>query len=576
MKSTRIHSLKLFSLLCLFNLLCLSPQYSTPAFSQEDPAPETALQEPTEEQIKQREQETEAREALTTLNQLLKTSQTQKQSIKKLKAELRAAKEDVTKKEIEAALKIETTKEEQINEQITALTAGISDKTFFTEEKKEFNLQDELQSLAEPFVKMIKSSTETARQIDSLKITINDAQRQQSMAKQALERINSLQQNKTVTDKTTSAHLAKQKAIWEERLKESVNLQSTSEQQLTLKEKAVSTVNLENYATNFFRSRGVNLLIALAVFIVTFMLLRFINMAIGHMFHRASIKHTFYSRLARFLFQGFTVIASTLMMMITLNYLNDWILLGVVGLFAIALAWISLKMMPAIMEQTVLLLNLGAVQEGERLLLDGVPWLVKRLDHYTELVNPALDGGHFSVPIRQLVGMHSRPPARNEAWFPTKKDDWVLLETGGIAKVIIQTPEFVQLIEPGGIRKTYATADFITIAPCNISTGFRIRTVFGVSYKHQKQSTDEIPNLLKEKVRAGLHKLVEAPNFLDIKIELTNPASSSIDYLISTDFTGKLAPRYNELKNEILCQLIAACNENDLEIPFPQMVIHKA
>ena len=46
--------------------------------------------------------------------------------------------------------------------------------------------------------------------------------------------------------------------------------------------------------------------------------------------------------------------------------------------------------------------DLGAVQENERLMFAGVPWLVERLDLYTHLVNPALDGGTFTVPVTGL------------------------------------------------------------------------------------------------------------------------------------------------------------------------------
>lgn len=559
------------SLLCAL-LLLISPSLIS--------AQEKSIELSSEQIEKQKQQAAEqaaSREALTTLDDLIEARQQQQTLIKKLKSELRSAKEDVTKKEIEAQLKQETDKLEKLSKQISAITAGTTEQDYYSTESESFDLNSELQGLAEPFIKMIKSTTETAREIDNLQTTINEAKRRQSIAVQALKRIEGLL-NTIQTDslglKTTKKHLTQQRAEWQKRLKEAKNLQTTSEQQLDLKEKVASSVNLESYATSFIRTRGVNLLIAIFSFFATFGILRLIGKGLSALFHHRGMRHTFYSRLSRLAFQLFTIIGSTLMMMITLNLLNDWILLGVAGLFTIALAWIGLKMLPAIVEQTVLLLNLGAVQEGERLLLGDVPWLVKKLDHYTELVNPALDGGHFTLPIRELVGLHSRPAARDEAWFPTKKDDWVELSNGKIAKVVIQTPEFVQLVELGGARKTFNTKAFIEESPRNLSTGFRLNQEFGISYKYQKDAVDRIPSLIKTHIEQGLNQFVKPELIFEIQVELLRAGSSSIDYDIEVDLSGKLAPRYEDIEGEITRLVIEACNIHDIEIPFPQMVLH--
>ncbi len=552
-------------------LLATAPQN---LFAQEN---ETQTEE---EQQQEQKEATEARESLTTLIQLLEARRQQQATIKRLKTELRAAKEDVTKKEVEARLKTETERLGQLEEQISALTTGITEKDFYAREKEKFNLNDELQGLAEPFVKMIKSTTETAREIDTLQTTITEARRRQTIAKQAIERIDHLaaaaKQQKLADSKATVTHLDAQRTEWQNRLRDASNLETTSQQQLALKEKVANRVNLESYATSFIRTRGVNLLIAIFSFFATFAILRFVDRTLSALFHKRGMRHTFYSRLSRLMFQVFTIIASTLVMMITLNYLNDWILLGVAGLFTIALAWIGLKMLPVIVEQAVLLLNLGAVQEGERLLIEGVPWQVKKLDHYTDLINPWLDGGHFTLPIRELVGRHSRPAARDEAWFPTKKDDWVQLASGTIAKVVFQTPELVQLVELGGARITFATPSFIQESVRNLSTGFRITQEFGISYKHQKDATVKIPALLHEHISTGLGKFINPECIKDLQVELFRVGDSSIDFEIEADLSGKVASRYEDIEGEITRLLIDAANQFDLEIPFPQMVLHQA
>lgn len=558
----------------------LHAQQGPPQNEVQTPPAEMPTEDPAELDAKQKAQAVEkaaSKEALTTLRDLIEARRQQQATIKQLKSQLRAAKEDVTKKEVEAQLKTETDKLDKLEEQISALTAGTTEQDYYAREPESFNLNNELQSLAEPFIKMIKSTTETAREIDTLQTTVTEARRRQSIADQALQRIAELIKtikSEKLAAKTTLTHLTQQQIEWQKRLKEAKNLQTTSEQQLELKEKIASRVNLESYATSFIRTRGVNLLIAIISFFTTFALLRFLGKGLSALFHKRGMRHSFYSRLSRLVFQVFTIIGSTLVMMIVLNMLNDWILLGVAGLFTIALAWIGLKMLPAIVEQTVLLLNLGAVQEGERLLIEGVPWLVKRLDHYTELVNPALDGGHFTLPIRELVGRHSRPAARDEAWFPTKKDDWVQLPSDTIAKVVIQTPELVQLVELGGARITYATGAFIEASPRNLSTGYRLTQEFGISYKYQKDAVDRIPALFKSHIERGLKSFIKPELIFEIQVELLRAGSSSIDYDIELDLSGKLAPRYEDIEGEVTRLLIEACNIHDIEIPYPQMVLH--
>jgi len=529
---------------------------------------------------KQEEQNRQTKKAILSLSELLQNKTAQQALIKKLKADLRNAKEDISKKEIEETLKLEIEKEQTIIDQISTLTSGVSEKDYSTQEIKAFNLQDELQGLAEPFVKMIKSSTENARQIDQLKQTIDEAKRRQTIAKRAITRIenlaNIIEVEKPEGSKKTNQHLRENLKLWTKRFKEAQSLETTSLQQLRLKEEAADAENLENYATSFIRTRGVNLLIAIATFIGTFMVLRILSKLASVIFHKRKMKHNFYTRLTRLIFEAFTIIASTLAMLFMLNYLNDWVLLGVAGLFTIALAWIGLNLLPVIIEQTILLLNLGAVQEGERLMIDGVPWYVKRLDHYTELENPELDGGHFSVPIRELVGRHSRPPANDEAWFPTKKDDWVQLDNGTIAKVVIQTPELVQLIELGGARITFKTTDFLDAKLRNLSTGFRIKLEFGISYKHQKEATTTIPHQLKSHIEAGISEYIGKQNLKTLEVEVLRAGASSIDYEIEADFKGTIANKYEDLEGELTKLLIEACNTHELEIPFPQLVIHQS
>ncbi len=569
-KSTALKTIPLMIAMTLIMMPALLP--AVPVMAEE------AAQ--TKEAKDQQEQtlDQENNETLETLTRLLSEQKQQNQLIKELKNKLRAAKENVTKTELEEQLKAETVKLENIENQIASLTSGITDEAYFANQTKTFNLEEELQNLAEPIVKMIKSSTEDARFIDKLKTTITESQRRQLVAKEALERIDVLmdtKKNKTTNNtKLAKTHLKKQRAEWAKRLEEATNLETTTRKQLQLKEKSNKTLNLNNYATDFIRTRGLNLLIAVFTFFATLIILRLIDKSAAILFRKSGLKKSLYARAAKISFEFFTIIAALLTTMIVLNLMNDWVLLAIAGLFTLALVWISLKVLPAIIEQTVLLLNLGAVQEGERLMIDGVPWRVKTLDHYTDFENPALEGGHFTLPIRELIGRHSRPPAAHEAWFPTQKGDWIQLENGQIAKVNSQTPELVQLIELGGSRITFTTQDFLAAKFRNLSTGFRIRQEFGLAYAHQKDAAEKIPNDLKTFILKGLEQYIPPEDINHVAVGLVRAGASSLDFDIEVDIKGRQAENFEEIEGEITRLIIMASNEMNLELPFPQLVIH--
>lgn len=579
MKQPQLSPIKISIIIMLAAIMLALTPAPPPLLAQETPIDETQSEEAIQQREEAARQQEELRETLTTLTRLLSDKKQQQQIIRDLKKELRGARENVTKTELEEKLKEETQKLTDVDNQITSLTSGITNEAFYSTENKAFDLQKELQSLAEPFIKMIKSTTEDARVIDNLQTVLTESRRRQTAAKRALERIDQLKKVETndpqQKPKLTQQHLKSQETDWKKRLEDAVNLETTTKSQLQLKEKANRALDLNNYATDFIRTRGLNFLIAVLTFFSVLIILRLVDRIASMLFYKSGLKKSFYARLAKVSFEFFTIAASLITTMIVLNYMNDWILLGIAGLFTLALAWISLKVLPAIIEQTVLLLNLGAVQEGERLLIDGVPWRVKTLDHYTDFENPALEGGHFTLPIRELIGRHSRPAAEGEAWFPTKKGDWVQFENGNIARVTSQTPELVQLIELGGARITYTTQDFISESFRNLSTGFRIRQEFGIAYAHQHEAVDTIPQNLKSFLHKGLSAYLTEGDIHFVDVGLIRAGASSLDFVAEVDIKGNQASHFEDIEGEITRLIIMACNEYKLELPFPQLVVHQ-
>ncbi|MGI9406852.1 MAG: hypothetical protein ACR2O4_10825 [Hyphomicrobiaceae bacterium] len=526
-------------------------------------------------------QRADAVEALQTLASLLTSRKEQVRNIDALKNSLRKAKEDASKAELEEQIKMSTDKLKRIDAQISALSTGASTDQINIRDNKKFDLTAELLSLAEPFVRMMKDATENARRIEELRGILETAGKRKKIAERALQRLTVLtsanKSNKSADAKSMGAHLKGLIGQWRKQLVEAEDLREATEQQLgvRLDEEASASGGLGNYATQFFRNRGLNLLLAILACCGVFLVMNLIARAAEWLRRRRSIARTFATRLVNLLHMLTTFVLAFLAMLAVFNAMHDWLLIGIASVFAVAAAWIGMKMLPNVVEQVTLLLNLGAVQEGERVMYGGVPWLVKRLDFYTDLVNPELDGGTFTMPARELIGLHSRPAARNESWFPTSRGDWVQLPDERIGKVTSQTPELVQIEELGGAIRTFQTAAFVAEAPRNLSHGFRIKTELGLDYQHQPLATDQIPHALKKHVANGLADRIAREGVKNVDVDLLRLADSSIVFEVEVDLVGNLASRYEDIEREIARLLVDACNTHGWVVPFPQLVVHR-
>ena len=201
---------------------------------------------------------------------------------------------------------------------------------------------------------------------------------------------------------------------------------------------------------------------------------------------------------------------------------------------------------------------------------------MKRINVYTDLVNPSLLGGGLRLPVRDLVGLHSRPFDPKEAWFPTEEGDWVILSDDTYGRVIRQTPDWITVIELGGARKVYPTADFLSLAPKNLSYNFRVRISFGIDYRHQEISTTEVPEIFQKKLVEGLAEVASPEEIIHIGVEFSRAGASSLDYAVLADFAGSAGSKYQKLSRAISRICVDVCNEQGWVIPFTQITVHQA
>lgn len=443
---------------------------------------------------------------------------------------------------------------------------------------EDFQLQREVSDLLEPLVRQLKEVTSEPRQIEQLRSRISKLQVAQ---RDWTERIAKLSRAVDAAEPGSAA--ASMIPIYESRIakleRERRDFQDRQQvaqvelnRRLTGRKPIMELIG--SSVGDFFQTRGMNLLIALSAFFVVFVGMRFVRHRVLKILFRK--RANFYSRLMSVLLQILGVVCALAAALLALFAVSDWILLLLVFIFLIGIGWASVNMLPRFIEQIRLLLNLGPVREGERVIFDGVPWRIEELKIYTLLRNPELTGGEFRIPVADLIDYHSRPIGEAEVWFPCRQGDWVLIDERIRARVAVQTPDLVQLVEPGGGRRTYSATEFLAMGVRNLSRGYRISRSFGIDYQHQAICTTEVPTKMKEQLHADLVDLVGADAIVNLSVEFADAGSSSLDYQVLLDLDGSTAAKYDILSRAISRILVDVCNREGWVIPFTQITLHQA
>ncbi|MEM1419568.1 MAG: hypothetical protein AAF661_04000 [Pseudomonadota bacterium] len=524
----------------------------------------------------------EIAESLSAIENLLDTQASKQRAIETLRQRLERTDSESEREIIETELRDLSEEMRQLDAQIQGVATGVNDGIFDTGDRS-FDLQAELEELIQPFVLMLKSATENARQIEQLRQTLSDAERREEVAAEALVNLAPALEAAT-PDTATALRLAELETLWTERREAAGDLAKAAQRQMDARlaqqidpaEAAQAAQNAANDAVqSFFSATGRNLILGVGAFAGVLFLLRLLKRGFFSVIG-ARRARSFPGRLGGLIFDIFTICAAFGAMLVIFNFYNDWLLTGLTILVLIAIGWMVLSSLPNLIEQISLLLNLGAVQEGERVMFNGAPWLVKRLDLYTDLENPALRGGTFTLPVRALAGLYSRPMGENEVWFPSEEGDWVILENEVFGKVVFQSPEIVQVEEEGGAIVTFNLAAYLEQNPRNLSHGFRVTTSFGLDHSHQAIAGEEIPRTMRDYIKGRLATLVDPAQIRAVDAALVSASPSSLDFDLEIDLTGEAAPLYEDLKDALSRFALQCCAQNGWKLPAQPFSLRRA
>lgn len=447
-----------------------------------------------------------------------------------------------------------------------------------TSDDAEFNWRSELVEVIEPLLISLKTLTKRPRQLAELRKNIELDKQKLMVTEQALVVIDRVP--KEVLNDTAAFRLAATREKWVDArnlINESLMISQSQLGRLQSNERPLLE-SIIGAIQGFLVGRGLTLLIAAVAATLGWGLLRVCWYMFQTKLTRRSIRRkATWFRLLAYSFHLFTLVVVVSIVMSVLYIRQDVLLMGL-GFVLLAVAVISLRtFLPRFLTEVRLLLNLGAVREEECVIHNGLPWQIMSLNILTVLRNPALEGV-IRLPLNVMTDKVSRPTLRNELWFPTKQDDYILLPDNIFGRVVTQTPELIEVSVKGGMSMTIPTSEFYAMRVMNLSRNetFGIAVTFGLDYGLQSLSLTSIPETLKAGVLARLSEagFRFGPDITNLIVELASAGASSLNFLIYTNASCTRAADYFTIERLVQQACVDVANKHEWLIPFPQLTLH--
>lgn len=561
--------------------------FIAPAMAQEAPqtAAETKVQDasqppavaPTQGDIgNARETAARSQSVRKALVALLKSVAKNEQALEELQSALNETQDDAEKQIIQE--RIDSVKKALAEQRasLEEIASGVPPEVFAKQQQqKKFDWKAELGELMAPLVNQVKELTARPREIEQLRSQIRRRNEVLQKAETAMKRIDQLisEANKP----TVVAYLEKEKKRWQGLLEEYKDARDLAQIQLdqVLSESESITQTVSTAFREFFSSRGLHLIYAILSFLAVFFVMRFLQLQAAKALFKSKAGETSLS--ARMINISLRVLGTLLAIFAALAVFyaaGDWVLLGICLILILGVVWSAKTGLSKYWEHVKLLLNIGGVREGERLIVDGVPYRVDTIRFYSTLSNPVLTNGKIRVDIDTLRDRCSRPFAPGEPFFPTKEGDYVLVG-GDLGKVLRQTPEFVELELLSGSTVTYKTPSFIGMAPVNLATGYCSVVTFAIDYKHRKEAVSVIPKAL-EKAVADAFAATDVASYVDyVAVSFKEATEYSLNFSIFVGLRHEAAAWYYSSGRLVHKAAVECCLENGWELPFRQVTIHQ-
>lgn len=443
------------------------------------------------------------------------------------------------------------------------------------EPDQELDWRRELEVIARPLLDSLKQATEKPRRIEELRRTIDLYEQQLEITRKATASIAQFEQYEMPSG--IADGLDEVSSSWQQRGKDIERSLEISRNELHSLEVADSELfsTIGRAFQEFVLGRGLTLSIALFTALVLWYLMRRLRRLIATWRKPAQdTEHAARMRLILYAYHLLTILLVALSILSVFYARGDLLLLSLAIIALVMLALGAWRFLPGYIMEARLLLNVGAARQGERVIYNGLPFRIVSLNLYTDLRNPELEGS-IRLPLSALAQLTSRART-DEAWFPSRVGDYLLLPDGSFGQVMQQTVEYVRL-KVVGSQVQFATADFLNLNLRNLSQeGFGVVVGFGIDYQHQAIALDRVPARLRAAVESAFEQAGFKDDLKDLVVDFKEAATNSLDYLIYATLEGRSAASYFKFSRLIQQACVDMCNHEGWVIPFAQLTVHRA
>lgn len=455
---------------------------------------------------------------------------------------------------------------------------GGIDISLFTESKQDqsttdlsnYNWQQEVLLILQPFFTEMQRATEKTRQIDLFREEQKELTRKIELARSGLKTLETIEQQDL--NNQSQKLLVKIKEEWNDRLQSLEHQENIIDLKLLdLTDNRSFFKKLMDNLWSFIRNEGAVLLFSITVSAGFYYIFSQLVMLFTRYQQRDKTRIiSFKWRLTLLILQAVNIVLSLCIFLVILHSSGDIMLFGIAALLLLLIIISLRNIIPNYIQRLRAFLNLGQAREGERIIYNEIPWEISKINLYNVyLTNPLLDNGELRVTIDLIDKIYSRHTITDELWFPSRKGDFLLLPDKRIVNVIRQTPESVYLNHEGSTI-VMPTAEFYKLKFSNLSRGYNLTLNFTLEDSPENRLPFQtIEEIISEKIVHEVAKIDESlPNCIKhislIVRQLT--ASNTTSYQLIVDMTANSAKYYLQTKGMINHAVIQAARENHWNI----------
>lgn len=481
---------------------------------------------------------------------------------KQLETELQAEQIEEKKAAISTQLKNLMAHKVMLEHDFTLGVTGIDANPDRGQSNEKINWEDELKKVFSPVIINLKEFTEPTRKVELLNTDITYYHLQLPKMKKGIEQIDMLllePKNKQLTKK-----LLLEKKYWEQQEKEmSTKLEVAKQQAMELESHKVTPGDaFKTLNETIFSKQGLNILLAIMAF--------FLSLTILYLLRRLFHVINPLNYIPRFKFIGsvidvvlyiLTYVISILTLMVALYMAGSMLALAIVAFIVVGMLWTLRNTLPGFMEQIQLLLGYGPVRHGEKIIYNGMQWLVESVGVYSYFCNPLLTGNKVRLPIKDLISMRSRPYDEGESWFPCKEGDYILINHKDWRQVIMQTPERVTF-NWFEMKESMPTSTFLQQKVFNLSAApFWAGVSFHIDYKHRFEIMDDIVTKLGDYLEEEFKKLPFGDKLIAPWVDFAEMTDLSLGMMVWVQLKPEAAAKYDVIKLRLTQICLRAANK---------------